>query len=405
MPEGLLTGLDLFFGTAGPSRFRSVVYPVCPTLEFFIGMNATNEEAKNIGLPKSTVIISPMGTADAQRVTIEKEGQYRLLNHARGKSVDDGDEKSMTDYDSGPTQGSSTDKAVLKRFDGPVARMVWRERILKVWHSDRDKASYLGGGDKAAANKAIRSTYDVEFKDGIAAMGLGIELMLMGTHPDFPTGAPTDTSATQWDALYSIYNMIDTTNTYLGINRSTAANAYWRGNKVTAARNAVLEDLLWEYWQTNRTIKTGGFANLVVCGNNNYQKFWNEAQLKGYKMISNDQVPNKLQFGAKQQVIQYLFGSQVIYVLCDPNMPEYDTNGDLWTSNTQTFSYGHVYILNTKSFTIIFRGGKNFAKTKWINKAEADPEGGEKADVANLDTELQVICEIPSWNMVFGHVG
>lgn len=404
MPEGLLTGLDLFFGTAGPDQFRSVVYPVCPLLEFLIGMNATNEEAKNIGLAKSTVIISPMGTAKAQQRTITNEGQYRLLNHARGKTVDDGDEKSMSDYGTAPTQGSSEDKAVLKRFDGPVARMVWRERVLKVWHSDRDYAKYMGGGDKAAANRAIRSVYDVETKDGIAAMALGLELMLWGTHPDFSSGAPTDTSLTRWDSLYSLSNMLDTSNTYLGINRSTAANAYWRGYKVTASRAAVLEDLCWEVFQNRTTIVTGGYINLVVCGTNLFQKFWAEANSKGYRMVSNDKIPGKLSFGAQQQVIEFGWNGRMVYVLCDPNCPEYDSTGTRITSNAQTFSYGHVALLNTKTFTIIFRGGRNFAKSKWIDKSELS-EGAEKADFCNLDTELQLITEVPSWNAYFTHVG
>lgn len=408
MPEGFLQGLDLFFATAGPNRFRSVAYPVAPTFEFIVGMTATNEEARQIGIAKSTVIISPMGTAKAQRLTIENEGQYRLLNHARGKTINDGDEKRMSDYDTYPTQSNSTDKAVLKRFDGPVARLCERNRILKVWHTDRDYAKAQGGGDKQRANEAIRSVYDVEQKDGIAAMALGIEKELMGTHPDFPTGLPTDTSQNKWDCLYSFVNMIDPSNTFLGVNRATAAGAYWRGKKTTAARAAVLSDLLWEAFKVDRLADRGGFVNLVVCGWNLFNIFSVEAEAKGYKMISNDKVPNKLQFGSELQVIEFKFGSHVIFVLCDPHCPEYDANGTLITEDNATsltFSYGHVYLLNTKQFTTIFRAGKNFSKTPWVDKTKADPEGAEKADVCVLETDMMLIPEVPSWNKIYTHVG
>lgn len=403
MPESYLQGMDLFFGTAGPDQFRSVVYPVCPLLEFVIGMNATNVEAKNIGLAKSSVIISPNGVAAMQRRTIQNEGQYRLLNHARGKSVDDGDEKSVQGYDTTPEQSGSEDKAVLKRFDGPIVRMVERERIMKVWHRDRDRALLNSGGDKQRANEAVQGVFNVETKDTIAVMGLGIEKMLFGTHPTFPTGAPTDTTLNEWDCLYSLSNMIDSTNTYLGINRSTDAGKYWRGYKVTGARAAVLEDLLWEALLSG-TQRTGGYFNLVVCGEKNFQKFAKEASDKGYRLISNDKVPGKLQFGSQQQVIEFGFNGRMVYVLCDPNCPEYDANGALITDPiNQTFSYGHVYCLNTKSFTVIFRGGKNFAKTPWVDQSTRP--GGDKADVAFMQTHVQVVIEVPSWNAAFTHVG
>lgn len=403
MPESYLQGMDLFFGTAGPDQFRSVVYPTCPLIEFVIGMNATNVEAKSIGLAKSTVIISPNGVAKMQQRTITNEGQYRLLNHARGKTVDDGDEKSIQGYDTNPEQGSSEDKAVLKRFDGPVVRMVERERIMKVWHRDRDRALLNSGGDKQRANEAVQGVFNVETKDSIAVMGLGFEQMLFGTHPSFPTGAPTDTTANEWDCLYSLANMIDNSNTYLGLSRANSANKYWRGYKVTQARKAVLEDILWEQQQSGM-LTTGGYTNLVVCGQRNFQKFWKEADQKGYRMISNDKVPDKLQFGAKNQVIEFAFNGRMVYVLLDPNCPEYDANGVLLTDPiNQTFSYGHVYPLCTSSFTTIFRGGYNFAKTKWVD--QSDRPGADKADVAFLKTHLQLIVEVPSWNGAFLNVG
>lgn len=403
MPESYLTGMDLFYGTAGPDQFRSVVYPVCPTIEFLIGFNASNEEAKQIGIAKSTVIISPMGVPQPQKKTISAEGQYRLLNHARGKSVDDGDEKSLAGYDTTPEQSASEDKAVLKRFDGPIVRMVERERIMKVWHRDRDRALLNSGGDKERANQAIRGVFNVETQDTLAVMGLGIEKMLMGTHPSFPTGAPTDTSANEWDCIYSIYNQIDNTNTFLGLNRSSAANKYWRGYKVTAARNAVLEDLLWES-QGSGMLATGGFQDLVICGQNNFRKFYKEATDKGYRMISNDKIPDKVQFGSKQQVIEFGFNGRMVYVLCDPNTPEYDTNGVIITDPiNQTFSYGHIYILCAKTWDVIIRGGYNFAKTPW--KDQSDRPGADKADVAFMRTHINIVTEVPSWNSAFGHVG
>lgn len=407
MPESFLTGIDLFYATKGPDRFRSVAYPVCPFFSFILGMNATNEEALSIGVPDSTVIISPMGSAKAQRRTIEQEGQYRLLNHARGKAIDDGDEKSMADQDSNPIQGGSEDKDVLKRFDGPNARMCWRNRILKVWHSSRDYASAQGGGDKVAANRAIRSIYDTEHKDGIAVMSVGLEKMMMGTHPAFPSGAPSDTSQTKWDALYSIEQAIHDSNTYLNVNRSLASNAYYRGHRTTSARSAVLEDLLWEALMTNGIVNTGGYIDLVVTGRTNYQKFWKEAQEKGFKMISNDKVPAKNSFGVGSQVIEFHFNGRPVYVLLDPHCPEYDINGNLidpMSTTPQTFSYGSVYCLNTATWTIILKGGKNFAKTPWVDKTKADPEGAERADVCTLETELMIVNEVPSWNAVFTHV-
>jgi hypothetical protein len=403
MPESYLTGMDLFYGTAGPIGFRSVVYPMAPTIEFITGMNATNTDAKSVGVAKSTVIFGPSQAAALQRRTITYEGQYRLLNHARGKAIDDGDEKSVIGYDTTPEQSASEDKAVLKRFDCPVVRMVERERIMKVWHRDRDRALLNSGGDKQRANEAVQGVFNIETRDTQAVMMEGFEAMLFGIHPSYPTGAPTDTALNEWDCLYSFANMIDSSNTYLGVNRALAANKYFRGYKVTAARAAVLEDLLWEM-QHSGSLRTGGYTNLVICGERNFQKFWTQAETKGYRMISNDKVPDKMTFGAKNQVIEYQFNSRPVYVLCDPQCPEYDANGVLITDPVnQTFSYGHVYTLRTDSFTTIFRGGYNFAKTPWVD--QSDRPGSDKADVAFLKTHMQLICEIPAHNGCFMHCG
>lgn len=406
MPESYLTGLDLFYGTAGPSRFRSVVYPMAPVVEWIIGVNATNKDAMQIGLPSSTVVIGQMASnGPVTRREIQKEGQYRFLNKARGKSIDDGDEKSKTDMDTTPIMGASEDKDVLKRFDGPVARMVWRQRAMKVWHSSRDYAKNNSGGDKQRANEAVQDVYDVEAKDTYAVMALGIEAMLFGTHPSFSTGAPTDTSATRWDCLHSFANIFGVSNTIYGVNRALAANAYFRGAcpNPTASRAAVLEDLLTEITFQHRTFNTGGYTDMAVCGPGNFQKFRREAQDKGYKMISNDKVPGKLEFGTKQEVIEFKFGSRTVYVLCDPNCPEYDSNGVLITTASQTFSYGHVGLFNSKTFTVIMRGGKNFSKTPWT--PQNTRPGGDDADTANMDVELQIVNEVPSWNSYLTHVG
>jgi hypothetical protein len=405
MPESFLQGLDLFFATKGPDRFRSVAYPVAPTIEFILGMNATNEDAMNIGLADSTVIVSPMGTAKAQKRMIEQEGQYRLLNHARGKSVGDGDEKSMSDYGTNPVQGASEDKAVLKRFDGPLARTCWRNRILKVWHSDRDYASANGGGDKVQANRAIRSVYEVEQKDGLAAMALGFEKMLMGTHPDFPNGAPTDTSLTKWDSLFSIANTIHDSNTYLGVNRALAANAYFRGKRTTTARSPVLEDLLWEALMTDGILDTGGYIDLVITGKALFQKFWKEAQSKGFQQVFVDDIPDVQKFGTKRQAIAFGFNGRIVYVLVDPHCPEFDSNSNLIAQGTSgTFHHGHVYLLNCATWTVIIRGGKNFSKSPWVDKTKADPEGAERSDACVLETELMIVNEVPSWNKTYTNV-
>lgn len=403
MPESYLQGMDLFYQTAGPKRFRSLVYPMAPTIEFITGMNATNMDALKVGVAKSTVVIGGRDTpARLQRETIQKEGQYRLLNHARGKSIDDGDEKSVVGYDTTIEQSAPEDKAVLKRFDGPVVRMIERERGMFVWNRDRDRATAQGGGDKQRANEAVQSVFNIEIGDTQAVMMEGLEAMLFGLHPSFPTGAPTDTTQNEWDCLYSLSNMIDSSNTYLGVNRATAAGAYFRGYKVTSARAAVLEDILWE---TQRAmIRTGGYTNLVICGHGNFQKFYKEADAKGFRMISNDKVPDKMQFGAKNQVIEYLFNSRTVYVICDPQCPEYDSTDTLITDPTaQTFSYGHVYPLRTDTFTTIFRGGYNFNKTPWV--ALGSKPGEYKADTAQMQFQGNIVCEVPAHNGAFLHVG
>lgn len=388
----LRQAVDIFFQKKGPDFVRSTFFPVTPLFDLIIGMNGTIKDAQGIGRPNADVLISGMGYAKPRKASIMAQRQYMPIIMARGPSTSDGDEKSLTDYDHGPSQNAGEDKAVLKAFDQPRAKFVHRDRVLKVWHSELDTTMSSSGGVEGESRDALRGVYEAEHQRKLAVMCLGFSQMLFGVHPDFPSGAPTDEDQPTWDCLHSIPNMINNSNVYCGTDRALAQNAYWRGNYTTAARAGVLEDLLSESYDDFGIKASGGYIDIVVCGLKLFRKFKKEADTKGYRMVSVDKIPNKLDFGTQNEVIAFGFGSRLIYVLCDPGCPQtVDSNNNLVS--------GHVYLLNSKTFTLAIRGKYNFSMTPWEDQSKI--EGGDKADKAELETDIMFMNEVPSWNSIY----
>lgn len=386
---------DIFFRKKGPDYVRNTIFNVMPTFELFFALQGGNTEGKGLGRPGSSVFLSGVPSAKARRMAVTNQREYYPIIMTEAGDVEDTDEKSMSDRDFSPSVGDWEDKAPLNAFTEPRVRFVRRKRALKVPHSDIFTAQDTSSGSpETESAAAIRSPYEVEYQRKLAIFCKGWNKMLFGTHPTFAGGGPTNEALRTWDCLHSFFVMIHDSNTYLGVDRSLADNSYFRGRRITAARNAVLEDLLNEVYYDFGIYGNGGGPDLVITGAKLFQKFKKEIDLKRMR-IATEAIPNRPEWGFKHEILCIGFGNKMIYVIYDPECPEtLDEDGNLTS--------GSVLFLDTSTFTMAIHPRYNFALTPW--KPQDIIEGGDEADVAYLQASVLLCCEIPSWNAVFTNV-
>jgi hypothetical protein len=384
-------GIDGFFRKRGPDVVRNTIFTMMPVFEILVSQNGSNKDGIGLGRPGSAALYAGANTR-ARRLGVTNEREYYPMIMTEAGAINDGDERSMSDRDFSPTVGDWEDKAPLNAFQEPRTRFVRRKRALKVPHTDIFTAQEGSSGSaEGQSAKAIRSPYEVEHQRKLATFCKGWNAMLWGAHPDFTSGAPTNEDLKTWDCLHSFKNAIHDSNTYMGVDRGLADNAYYRGHRTTTARGASIENLLNEVYYDFGIYGQGGGPDLVVTGAKLFQLFKKEIDQKRLR-VTTDAIPAQPQGGFKREVICIGFGGKMIYVIYDPTCPQ-TLNAD------GTLSSGEVYFFDLSTWTLAIHPRWNFNLTPWT--PQDTREGGDEADVAYLNASLLLVCEIPSWNAVY----
>jgi hypothetical protein len=154
---------------------------------------------------------------------------------------------------------------------------------------------------------------------------------------DIHTGAgPSNTSpgdAQYWDAPFSIKKALDTTSTYLDIDRTVGGNEFWQGNTVTvghAAQPAAMIDYA-NYDSTGPKLADYGLGiDTLLMGGALYAKALREAEARGPRVTISD-IPELGKFGLKQYAAMV---DNKITIIHDPTMPANEVAGINWSTWT-----------------------------------------------------------------------
>jgi hypothetical protein len=226
-----------------------------------------------------------------------------------------------------------------------------------------------------AAWEAVGSLFKAETASVLAVHLTRWQQMLWGTTG---AGAPTNEDNDTWDVPHSLQNAIHDSNTYGGVDRSLAANAYFRGNRTTAAFQADFESLINYCNYDLGLAKKGTGIDLLLVDGTNFKKAKSEAKAKGQTVISNGGIPEYGAFGFKRELVK-IDNTWVVY---DPECPA-----------------NHVAALNMETWTVAIHPDANFKVTTPFDQTQI--EGGDDAQAGQVRTEVMVVCEVPSLNAYF----
>jgi len=202
------------------------------------------------------------------------------------------------------------------------------------------------------------------------------------------TGTPSSYSTDKWDIIVGLDEWIHNSNNLCGVDRSSAANANFRAQYSTGALSLSL-DLIDQIvvegvaqaggGTTTPLINYGSKGDIVILPNAGYRKLKAEAIARqAGRVVTSDQLPKGGMVGYLNEYIDY--------------------NGRMIVPDPKAAA-SSMYILDSDTWTLQFRGGDNFRVTPFVDLREQRPGTGQP-DTTNaaVCTVIRQICHEPSKN-------
>lgn len=382
------SALQVFLQRRIAQRVKNTLFNKMPWLDFMFSLNGNKKDADGLGRPVGGGLavgrINEVGRPQLEKMMRERE----YLITVQTTKPSSADAKRMADYDNDPmVLNWDTTNAPGKRFKQPRARFARLKMPYVIPHTDLKTVKRNAGNEGGQAAAAVGSVYDVEIKSREAAL---CELLNADLFNTAALGAPADEDALQWDRFHSMLAALSETNTYCGVDRSLAANAWWRGNTNTAQFTGSFEAMIETCNYDELLIAKGLTCQIIIVGKDLMRKAKAEARSAGYTMVS-PKVPEATYGFTKEMVVIYS-GNRPVYIIYDPQMDVLDA----------VLTTKAAFCLDPTTWTVAIAPDGNFKISEPSDQTKIS--GGAEIDTGTIQTELLLVCEVPSGNVVFTDV-
>jgi hypothetical protein len=397
--DQIRSGLQIFLQRKASTRVKNTLFKAMPTFDFLTGLNGDKKSADGLGrIEAGNLAIGRInGVSRPMKEKLFREREYLPIVQISKPSKSE--LKDMTDYDNNPTVPAwDTTNRTLARFVQPRFKFSRVKMPCKIAHSEKRTAEANAGGSDPAkeAARAISSVFEVEDKTREAVMCEVLNDRLFGING--ASGAPADEDAVTWSSYHSIANALGTSNTYGGIDRSSEANAWWRGNQYSTAFTGTFEDLInhANYKLFAATGEHGGVGGLkakgqgitaIAVGGDLLIRAKNEAKTRGYQ-LQTGAIPDP-EYGFKGDIVWINAGGRRIPIFYEPAM--------------DTVSATTAYCFDFTTWTIAIPADRNFTTSKIMDLSTLS-EGGDEADAWRKEAEILMCCEVPSGNAIYSNI-
>ena len=371
------------------SKVVDTLFNKMPMMKVLFGKNGTKKGAYGIGIPDSGALVSGMSGAKIRKEEILSALIYQpIIKHL---TTDESDGKVMGMEDNMPVKAGWENKGPEKRFKRPSFRWfdiadpakVSNERIR---HTRRSSKGERNGWE------AIGSLLRVERDDVAANHVKRLNDLLWGVYTGTrcPTnGRPSDEDAEKYDAPFSFAESCKADNSYGGVDRSLASNAFFRGNYITAATAANFRDMIRaaNYSMVLPDGTVGLQAKTEVppvffVGGALMNVALQEADAKqGLIIRAGQPIPEFGEFGFMRDSVRI----DNTYIIYDPTCPA-----------------KHVFGMSPDTWTMAIHPDANFKQSAPTD--QSDNEGGDDATTWTLRTKLLIANEAPMFNVYWTNV-
>jgi hypothetical protein len=357
------------------NTLQNTLFNRMPLLYMMFGRDGDKMGPKGLGIPKTGIFLSGVEAAKARKEEILGASVYEPIIQSGQPVATDGKSLGMTSPM--PVRANWTTTGPDSYFTRPRFKWVEYADPYKVGNK-LIRRTLRKAPNEVAAWQAVGSLFKAETTSVLAVHLNRWQQLLWGTTG---TGAPTNEDNDTWDAPHSLANALGAANTYGGVDRSLAANAWWRGNTVSTAFGADFESLINYCNYDLGLAKKGTGIDLLLVDGQNFKKAKSEAKAKGQTVIANGGIPEYGAFGFKRELVR-IDNTWIVY---DPECP----------ANT-------VAALNMDTWTVAIHPDANFKVTEPFDQTKV--EGGDDAQAGQVRTEAMIVCEVPSLNAYFTSV-
>lgn len=369
------TGLNSLIQSHVSDRLKNTMFDRLVLLYFLCAKEGDKKGPDGLGVPKTGMFLSGVSTAKAKKEQILGARVYEPLIQTSIPAVSDG--KVLGMYDTMPQRSNWDTTGPSTYFTRP--RFKWCERVEPYQISNKDRRTTTSAAkNEVAAWKGVVSLYQAETT---SVMGVHLNWWNETLWGTTGSGAPTNEDAVVWDTLHSLQNAIHDSNTYGGVDRSVAANSYFRGKRVTDAKAADFEDLINHCNLDLELSKKGSGIDLMLVGAANFKKAKKEAKAKGGTVMLSGGIQEFGRFGFSREIVK-IDNTWIVY---DPECPA-----------------THVAALNLSTWTYAIHPDANFKVSKPEDYSKQ--RGGIDASGGTIRTEMMLACEVPSLNAYFTNV-
>jgi hypothetical protein len=379
--------IDIFIRQKSAKRVKNTLFDAMPTLDWILTINGHKKGADGLGRVSTSpgmMVGAHNGVANVNRQKIFAERKYRpLIQKSKPSKTEI---KRMTDHDNDPVVPNwDTTNKTLSRFTSPFFHFTRYKMPYKVAHSDI-RTVLAGPGVEGEAASALGNVYDAEIKtrEGVLCEQINDDLFQNGTGQ----GYPTDADNINWDYLYSFQSALDTDNSYGGVDRSVAANSYWRSNRITSSFAGTFEDLINYCNYDLGMLKKGLGVQLIAVGGDLMKRAKAEARSLGYHLTTG-KIPDMPEYGFMRETVCIHAGNRPVYIYYEPAM------GDVGQGD----AYNTALCLDPSTWTVAIHPESDFTISKPSDQTKV--EGGDEADTGTIAAELLIACEVPSGNAWF----
>lgn len=344
-------------------------------LQLIAGVNGFKSSHYGIGTPKveglsakpDEFFISGLGSERARSLQTINSDVFQPLIKTR--AIDSNITRQTSFYGNNAVMTDWQDNTLPQTFARPVVRWCYPQVEIVI---SKDEQYWLNAGGATPKLSLLAETV----KDRQSTLMTQIDL-------DWHVSSgPSSTTSNYWSAPYSFQVACDTSSIYLGVDRGDAANAYWKGNTITAATSASFHDMLYyaNYNTAGPQLAKFGYAlRFLLMNGDLYTKALVEAESRGMKPITMDEVPGMAAYGFKSTGAISVNGGQQFLIL-DPNMPS-----------------GHVFGMNPTTWSIGFK--KSFTMTPLTDQSTI--RGQPRIQTAMMEAlYMGPVCHAP-WTQVY----
>jgi hypothetical protein len=268
----------------------------------------------------------------------------------------------------------------------PIEVSLMNMRMTKAALAGKERAAWQAIGDMWLASSDMALSQHCR--------GINNELTGSST-PSTTTDAPSSVTADLWSKQYSLLSALgSTSNNYAGIDRSLAANAWFRPIVNSTAQSVNVREMLNYYRYTAAVLAPGGstlatglnslglMGDVFICGNDLFPSFMAQADALKGQVFHSGGFPDYPEVGYNRQMC--VFDGSVA-VISEPNWPA-----------------GYVMLTNLETKFVAIHPEANFTASDPFRQNQQ--AGGHRSFAATIETQWMWGDTYPAGTVVWPSV-